>query len=295
MRSIIAPVALASVITAAAVAVTHAQWLNYPTPGIPRLPDGKANLTAPTPRAADGRPDLSGIWLEECGFSGGRASPCTGQDGARPQLFFDLARDLPPAAVQMTPWATAIQAQRRSRDHVDDPFGYCLPMGVPRMTVSVPFKIITTSGITAFLHETNMGMVFRQIFTDGRPLPVVTEPTWLGYSVGKWDGDTFVVESAGFRDGGWLDTNRGRPHSNALHVTERFRRLDVGHMTLSITINDPKAYLAPWTVPAKLNLMADTELIESFCDGHDKTMQHRRIDPAPPEPPSPALSKGSEK
>ena len=131
-------------------------------------------------------------------------------------------------------------------------------------------------------------MTFRQVFTDGRALPEVTEPTWLGYSIGRWDGDTFVVETTGFRDGGWLDTLKGRPHSDALHVTERFRRIDFGHLELTITIDDRKAFVKPWTIKAPLILLPDTELVEAFCDGHDRTMTHRDVQPAP-EPPSPPL------
>ena len=260
----------------------HAQWLNYPTPGIPRLPDGKPNLAAPPPRTANGRPDLSGLWTAPCP-AGQQAPDCP----ANPERsFFDLAKDLKPSEVEMTPWAAAIQKQRESRDHVDDPYGYCLPPGVPRIHFVGVYRIVSTPGLTVFLHETAVGLMFREIFTDGRPLPPVTEPTWLGYSVGRWEGDTFVVETAGFRDGGWLDTLKGRPHSDALHVTERFRRRDFGHIDLAITINDPKAFLKPWTIETVLTLKADTELLESFCDNHDKTMEHRRITPPPPEPPS---------
>jgi hypothetical protein len=260
--------------------VSQAQWVNYPTPAIPRLPDGRPNLSAPAPRTVDGKPDLSGIWAVECGIYGRDA--CFIQS-----LFFDLARDLKPADVEMTKWASAIQVQRESRDHVDDPYGYCLPPGVPRIDFSGgPFKILHTPAVTAFLHETLVGMIFRQVFTDGRPLPTATEPTWLGYSVGRWDDDAFVVETTGFKDGGWLDTRKARPNSDALHVTERFRRTDFGHMELTISINDPKAYLKPWAVTAMLNLLPDTELFEAFCDGHDKTMEHRRITAPSPEPPS---------
>ena len=260
----------------------QAQWLNYPTPGIPRLPDGRPNLAAPPPRTADGRPDLSGLWAAPCS-AGEQSQGCP----ANPErLFFDLAKDLKPSEVEMTPWAAAIQKQRESRDHVDDPYGYCLPPGVPRIHFVGVYRILSTPGLTVFLHETSVGLMFRQVFTDGRPLPAVTEPTWLGYSVGRWEGDTFVVETTGFRDGGWLDTLKARPHSDALHVTERFRRSDFGHVDLAITINDPKAFVKPWTVRTTLTLKADTELLESFCDNHDKTMEHRRITPPQPEPPS---------
>ena len=257
-----------------------AQWLHYPTPGTPRLASGKPDLAAPAPRMPDGKPDLSGIWAAECALYGSDA--CFTQS-----LFFDLAKDLKPDAVQMTPWAAEVSAQREKRNHVDDPYGYCLPPGVPRIDFGGgPFKILQTPNVTAFLYESLAGLTFRQVFTDGRPLPEADVPTWLGYSVGRWEGDTFVVDTTGFKDGGWLDTKKGRPNSDALHVTERFRRRDFGNMALAVTINDPKAYWKPWTIKAKLHLQPDTELLESFCDEHDKTMVHRRITPAPEEPPS---------
>src|SRR5262249_7127540 len=145
-------------------------------------------------------------------------------------VFFDLAKDLSPNAVQMTPWAAAIQAKRESRNHVDDPYGYCMPPGVPRIDYGGgPFQILPTLDETAVLYETLVGMMFRQIFTDGRPLPADVDPTWLGYSVGRWDGDAFVVETTGLKDGGWLDTKKAHPHSDALHLTEAFHRTDFGH------------------------------------------------------------------
>ncbi len=264
----------------------HAQWLNYPTPGVPRLPDGKPNLKAPVPRMADGKPNLSGVWdarcySEECLQSG---APLAG--GASP-LFMDLAQSLKASDVELTPWAVGIQAQRVKRDHVDDPYGYCLLPGVPRINFIGTLKIIPTAQVTVFLYETAANLAFRQVFTDGRPLPEISEHTWLGYSIGKWEGDTFVVETTGLKDGGWLDTLKARPHSDALRVTERLRRTDFGHMELTITINDPKAYIKPWTVKTALNLVADGELLEGSCDNHDKSMEHRRMSPPPPEPPSP--------
>ena len=275
-------VAIASSLCLSATA--HAQWLNYPTPGIPRLPDGKPNLSAPAPRTAEGTPDLSGIWAAECGLYGRDA--CF----APRSLFFDLAKDLKPGEVEMTPWAAGVQAQREKRNHIDDPYGYCLPPGVPRIDFAGgPFKILHTRQVTAFLHETLTGMIFRQVFTDGRRLPTVSEPTWLGYSVGTWDGDTFVVQTTGFKDAGWLDTLKARPHSDALRVTERFRRADLGHLELAITIDDPKAFLKPWTITTMLSLLPDTELLEAFCDGHEKTMEHRTSRPLA-EPPSVPVS-----
>jgi hypothetical protein len=268
---------------AAAAPILHAQWLTHPAPGVPRQSNGQPNLSAPTPRTLDGRPDLSGIWATECGVYG--RDECFIRS-----LFFDLAKDLKPEDVQMTPWASAIQQQRESRNHVDDPYGYCLPPGTPRIYFGGgPFRIVQTPEVTAFLYETIANMTFRQVYTDGRALPRNAEPTWLGYSVGRWDGDTFVVETTGFRDGGWLDTRKARPHSDALRVVERFRRLDYGRAELTITIDDAKAFLQPWTITTPLRLLPDTSLIESFCESHDSTMDHRRIDPAPVEPPSPRL------
>ena len=263
---------MAVVLTSAA---TGAQWLNYATPGIPRLPDGKPNLSAPPPRLADGHPDLSGIW-----------------DVGNMLYFHDLARDLKPGEVQLTPWAAAIRKQRMDRNHVDDPYGYCLPLGVPRINTRSPFKILQTPQLTAFLHETYVGMIFRQVFTDGRPLPKISEaePAWLGYSVGTWDGDTFVVDTVGFRDRGWLSALQAYPHSDALHVTERWRRTDFGHMELTVTIDDPKAYVKPWTNKIPLGLLPDTELLEAFCDNQMTILKQWRIDPMPPEPPSPPLA-----
>jgi hypothetical protein len=255
-------------------AATGAQWLNQATPGIPRLPDGKPNLSAPPPRLADGHPDLSGIW-----------------DVGNMLYFHDLARGLNPGEVQLTPWAAGIRKQRMDRNHVDDPYGYCLPLGVPRINTRSPFKILQTPQLTAFLHETYVGMIFRQVFTDGRPLPKISEaePAWLGYSVGTWDRDTFVVDTVGFRDRGWLSALQAYPHSDALHVTERWRRTDFGHMELTVTIDDPKAYVKPWTNKIPLGLLPDTELLEAFCDNQMTILKQWRIDPMPPEPPSPPL------
>lgn len=273
---------LAVCVVVSIAGAVQAQWLNYPTPGIPRLSDGKPNLAAPPPRLADGTPDLSGLWATACP-AGAQEPGCPPNEQ---RSFFNLAKDLKPSDVEPTPWAAAIQRQRESRDHVDDPYGYCLPPGVPRIHFVGVYRILQTPGVTAFLHETGAGLMFRQVFTDGRPLPTVTEPTWLGYSVGRWQGDTFVVETAGFRDRGWLDALNARPHSDALRVTERFVRRDFGHIELAITIDDPKAFVKPWTIATVLTLKADTEILESFCDNHDKSMEHRRITAPPSEPPS---------
>jgi hypothetical protein len=149
-----------------------------------------------------------------------------------------------------------------------------------------PFKILVTPGLTAFLHESSVGTTFRQVYTDSRPLPEIIEPTRLGYSVGEWDGDTFVVTSIGFRDGGWLDTRTARPHSDALRLTQRFTRTDFGHMSLSITVDDPKAFVRPFTVTTTLILRPDSDLLEGFCENQPNILQHLVIRPGAAEPSS---------
>jgi hypothetical protein len=260
------------------VSLANAQWLTDPTPGLPRTADGKPNLSASAPRTQAGTVDLSGIWVAECPVS----STCWQEN-----WFFDLAKDLKPEEVVMTPWAASIQRQREAREHVDDPLGYCEAPGVPRINFATPFKIAQTPAAVFLLYEQSIGQTFRQVLMDGRSLPPITEPTRLGYSVGRWDGDGLVVETTGFIDGGWLDTRKGRPHSDALRVTERFERPSLGQLRVTITIDDRKAFTRPWTMTARFNLMPDTELLQSSCEGHLKTMEHRRIAPAAPEPSSP--------
>jgi hypothetical protein len=271
MRAPRTTIALVTMLLALAGAA-DAQWLNYPAAGTPRLPDGKPNLSGPVARTADGHPDLSGIW-----------------NAGTLDYYMDLGKGVNPGDIQLTPWAAAVRKQRMDREHIDDPYAYCLPLGVPRIDVRSEMKIVQTPRLTLFLYETYVGMMFRQVFTDGRPLLNASEstPTWLGYSVGRWDGDTFVVETTGFRDGGWLSTREAWPNSDALHVTERFTRKDFGHLELAITIDDPKAYAKPWTNRIPMQLRADSELLEAFCDNQFAIMQHYRNDPPPPEPPSP--------
>jgi hypothetical protein len=237
-----------------AAAFSSAQWLKHPTKGIPRLPDGRPNLNAPAPKTSDGKPDISGIWTPPPGYVG------------------DIARDLKPDEVPFQPWAAELYKQRRDTLSKDDPTGWCVPGGVPRSdAVPYPFKIIQTPDMIAILYEAVHSL--RQIFMDGRPLPKDANPTWLGYSVGRWDGDQLVVESAGFREDSWLD-NFGKPGTNSLHVTERFLRRDFGHMDLVVTIDDPKAYTKPWSIKMALTYQPDTELLEYICTENNKDLEH---------------------
>jgi hypothetical protein len=245
-------------------AVMPAQWLEHRARGIPRLKDGKPNLAAPAPRTADKKPDLSGTWWV----------PHYGTEGvdAPPKYLVNLAADLKPDEVPMLPWAAAAQKQRASDLSKDFPLSRCFPLPAPAtFTEPLPFKIIQTPALTAILYE-HMGR-YRQIFTDGRALPKDPQPTWLGYSVGRWEGDTLVVESNGFNDKSWLD-GAGHPHTEALRVTERFRRRDFGHMELQATIDDPKAYSKPWTVTIQFELTPDTDLIEVMCNENEKDLDH---------------------
>ncbi len=231
------------------IATLLMQW-RYPTAGIPRLPNGKADLAAPVPRSADGKPVLAGLWRPGAGYIG------------------NIAKDIKPEEFPFQPWAETLYKQRRATDSKDDPTASCIVGGVPRSNaVPYPFKILQVPGMVVILYEAVHS--YRQIFTDGRPLPEDPTPTWFGYSIGKWDGDTFVVETAGFNDKGWLD-NGGHPATEQLRVTERFRRKDFGHIDIQITIDDSKAYTKPWTVTLPLTFQADDELIEYICDENNK-------------------------
>jgi hypothetical protein len=235
-----------------------AQWLNLPTAGVPRTRDGKLDLSAAPPKTADGKPDLSGLWQAE-----------------DQKYFMDLTEGLKPDAVVLTPWAKALQKQREENEHADDPLAKCLPHGVPRVNTNglFPFKIIQTPGLIVILYE-QLGL-FRQVFLDGRKLANDVNPTWLGYSTGKWDGDTLVIETSGFNDKTWLDTAKAHPATESLHVQERFRRTKFGDLEIQATIDDPKAYVKPWTTTAlKAHLLLDTEIIEFSCNENEKDIPH---------------------
>jgi hypothetical protein len=240
-----------AVLAAMMTASASAQWLNHPTAGIPRTPDGKPNLSAPTPRTPDGKPELAGLW---------RPSPGLVGDMSRGMKTGDV--------VPFQPWAEELYKYRRSTNSKDDPTANCIVGGVPRSDfVGYPFKILQVPGMVVVLYEAVHA--YRQIFTDGRPLLKEPNPAWFGYSVGHWDGDTFVVETAGFNDKGWLD-NAGKPATDHLRVTERFIRKDFGHMDIQITIDDSKAYTKPWTVTQQLAFQPDTELLEYICNENNK-------------------------
>jgi hypothetical protein len=245
-----------------------AQWINYPTAGIPRAKDGAPDLSAPAPRAADGHPDLSGIWDIEHN----RACPPIGcNDMFIGQEFMDIGWSLK-GGLPYQPWARDAVKTRTASGGKDDPISRCLPGGVVKTLADPLFrKIIQTPRFVMMLSERNA--TYRQIFTDGRPLPEDPQPSWNGYSTGKWDGDTLVVESIGFRDDIWLDRN-GSPLTEGAKITERYRRINFGKLEIEVTVNDPKAYTAPWTIKLNHFLRPDTELLDYVCLENEKDSQH---------------------
>jgi len=238
---------------AAAAILFVLQWVNIPLPNTPRTSDGKPNLSAPAPRASNGKPDLSGIWRVADG-----------------KYLQNIAVEIGEAPFQ--PAGQAVYRERADALGKGRPSERCIPHGIPdgMLVRNSPFKIVQTPAVTVILYEEFNH--YRQIFTDGRGFPPETSASWFGYSIGKWDGDTFVAETIGFNDLSWLD-DPGHPHSDALRVTERFRRLDFGRMEMQITFDDPKTYTKAWSATVPFTLLADTELIESICE-NEKDREH---------------------
>jgi hypothetical protein len=226
---------LVAVVLALASAPTAAQWLDYLTPGIPRMPDGKPNLSAPAPKTADGKPDLSGLWMP------------TRPTGGIAQLN--------PSEIK--PWALKLAKEREETLSRDFPPVHCLPNG----GISGLAKFIQTPGLIVMLNE---DLSYRQIFLDGRDLPKDPNPAWMGYSAGRWEGDTLVVESTGYNDRTWLE--RGYPHTENMRITERFHRGDFGHLMVDMTYSDPEVYEKPWTARMEMQYRADTDLLEYVCE-----------------------------
>jgi len=252
----------------AAPQLLPAQWFNYPTAGVPRKPDGSPDLSAPAPKAADGKPDLSGIWAPV------RRRPLNesleGQVNATGP-FWDFG-SVVPGGLPYQPWAATLRNQRAADQSKDNPDVKCMPLGILQMnTHPFPRRILQTPGYVAILHERDLE--YRQIFTDGRPLPKDPQPSWNGYSTGKWVGDTLVVETIGFRDGLWADYD-GSPITTAAKITERFRRVNFGSMELEMTVDDPKAYTKPWTVKTVLEFQLDSDLLEYVCLEGERDSAH---------------------
>jgi len=241
-----------------------AQWLDHPTVGVPRTPDGKPNLTAPAPRTADGKPDLSGLWTNQTVRPANANFP--GCDAVSDE-FINIAAKLT-GGLPYQPWAKDLVKTRQSEQRVNDPMSHCIPIGPVRLhTWNGPRKLVQTPGLLIVMNEPDTS--FRQIFTDDRPLPKDPNPSWNGYSSARWEGDRLVVQTIGLRDRMWLDST-GNPLTDAATITERFHRLDFGHLEIEVTVDDPKAYTQPWTVKLNQVIALDTDLLDYVCRDNEK-------------------------
>ena len=244
-------------------ATLGAQWPAFPAAGLPRRADGRVDLTGATPRTSEGKPDFSGVW-NYAGVLGFRGGPPPPPPGTPPQATFWNIEAGIKEGLPFTPYGAELRRQRMAGNSKDNPDAACLPMGYMQShTHSQPRKLIQRPDLIVILYEANAGT--RQIFLDGRPAPTAdAQPWWWGYSRGRWDGDTLIVESTHFRDGGWLDVN-GAPLTSDGRITERFRRPNVGTLEIDVTIDDPRAYTKPWTVRVNQRLLPDADLIEFIC------------------------------
>ena len=247
-----------------------AQWIKYPTVGIPRNKDGSANLAAPAPRTADGHPDLSGMWGPKAVSDSCPNGLCVEQMPL-PVIARNIGTEQKDG-LPYQPWAAEQMKRRATESSKDDPHVRCTPPNFPRAWALPQYRrIIQSPGLVAVLHEFNAS--WRLIHTDARPLPNDPNPTWNGYSSGRWDGNTLVVETIGFRDDMWLDM-LGNSLSSATKVTERIRRPNFGNIEIEVTIDDPKTYTKPWTVRMDQVIVVDTELIDEICIENEKDVGH---------------------
>ena len=269
-----------------------AQWVKYPTAGVPRKADGKVDMAAPSPKLADGKPDFSGVWMTgepNVRRTGGLSSPQEAASPREPQSSNDSPGDASnirasrqmanigvdlPGGLPYQPWLVPIVKERTNNLAKDDPHIRCLPdnflraYGLPHL-----LKFVHTPGLLVVLNEVNAG--YRQVFTDARPLPVDPNPSWQGYSSAKWSGDTLVIDTIGLRDDTWIDWN-GSVLTQAAKVREEIRRPDFGHLEVRVTVDDPKAYTRPWTVTLRQRIVVDTDLIDEVCLENEQSLQHMK-------------------
>ena len=272
----------------------QAQWLKYPTAGVPRKADGSVEMSAPAPRMPDRKPDFSGIWTtaepnilrpgvlsspKERAASTEPRNPEYAQSPGDPsritasRQMANIGVDLP-GGLPYQPWLVPIVRERTDNLAKDDPHIRCLPdnflraYGMPHL-----LKFVHTPGLLVMLNEMNAG--YRQVFTDARPLPEDPTPSWQGYSSAKWSGDTLVIDTIGVRDDTWIDWN-GSVLTQAAKVREQIRRPDFGHLEIQVTVDDPKAYTKPWTVTLKQRIVVDTELIDEICLENEQSLKHMK-------------------
>ena len=249
----------------------HGQWAQFPDKSIPRTSTGGADLTAPTPRTADGTPDLFGVWLPDADPLPEGVQTVEG-DQPFPRHMFNITADLGPEDVELTPWAAELFNQRLENRDFPGPGAHCEPTGIPLLNAGVlPYKIVQTPDLVVILYEGDT--VFRQIFLDGREPVEDPLPRWMGYSTGRWNGAELVVETTGLTEESWLDV-MGHPHSDSLRVIERFRRRDAGHLEIETTIDDPAAYAQAVTYTVTATALPDDDLLEYFCTENEKSSAH---------------------
>jgi hypothetical protein len=275
-RRVIPSAAVALIVGVLSAAAVSAQWLKYPTPNVPRNEDGKINMTAPTPRTPDGKPDFSGMWFSEdtvgCPRSLSDFLEC-GVELPISRYGLNIATGVP-GGLPLQPSAAAIVKKRSANQSKDDPHVRCMPdtflrsYGLPHYQ-----KFIQVPNLLVQLDENNAG--YRQIFTDARPFPEDPNPAWNGYSSAKWEGDVLVVDSLGFRDDLWLDM-AGNFISDQAKIRERIRRPDYGHLIIEATVDDPKVYTKPWTITLKQRIIVGTELVDEFCIENEKSYQRMK-------------------
>jgi hypothetical protein len=255
-RGALARVLLTASVIAAGTGVAQAQWDPFPWKNMPRTADGKVDMNAPARKASDGKPDLSGFFMPSQSV----------------KYLLNLASDMKADEIPLTPWGRQVYQERIDNNGKDHPGVSCLPSGIPeKLSIPDGLKVVQTPDLLVFLYESRT--IYRQVFLDGRPLPKNAQPTWMGYSVGHWEGDTLVVETIGQNGKTRLDM-RGLPGTESLKVTERYSRTNIGTMKIDVTIDDPKAYTKPWTINMSWRLIPDTDLIESICEENNKDKQH---------------------
>jgi hypothetical protein len=271
---------VAAILCAGAVMSGHAQWLNHPAAGIP-MKDGKPNLSAPAPRTADGKPDLSGVWTTDSSpaeeitrlFPGIDALAVPGDDPRfLHKYFFNVFVDIKPADTPLTPQGAKIFLPRAKTFSKDVPTSHCLPAGIPMGDlIPAPRRFIQLPGLLVIPYDGINPQ--RMIYTDGRKHVPDALPTWMGYSVGTWDGDTLVVDSRGFNDRTWLDAF-GHPRTEAMHIVERIRRRDLGHVEVQMTFDDPGAYTKPFSIRFTQTLQPNMDIIEGVCAENERDRTH---------------------
>jgi hypothetical protein len=275
---------LAIVVMAGAWGSLGAQWFRFPSPRAPRAANGDVDLTAAAPRLATGRADLSGVWMTAepaCVIRGTlpvsellkiipASTKCPPRTASFSRQSFNLGIDMP-GGLPYQPWLAKLVDERTANQAIDDPHIRCLPdlflraYGLPHY-----LKFVQTPDLLVMLNEYNG--VYRQVFTDGRPLPEAPNPSWQGYSTGTWSDDTLVIDTIGFRDDLWIDWG-GSVITESAKVRERIRRPNFGYLEIEVTVDDPKAYTKPWTVTLRQQFASDTELIDEICAEGERFVQ----------------------